>query len=424
MKQISNGIKKAGLLLLCGALFASLFGCAGQTGGENSGDTGSKDNGFVFSTADSETEQTESSGNNSSGVASREESEVSQGSTSVGGEQMGGEIAVTAKNTTFFGRHYEDTRFDTWFFNWTLGGFQIAFEGSGIEGYFHVPVGADNPDNHPYIGIILDGKRQEDIVVRGDGWVTLAEGLSAGKHTLQVVKLNESMLNSIGIEKFRLPSNGKLLAPPELPNRKIEIIGDSITCGYGNIPPYNAPALTSAIEDGLQTYGSFIKEHFSADVRIESISGGAVYRDYLGNVSALFSKYKQCDYYDITPYDFSEWTPELVIINLGTNDFGQGSTREEFLDGGKRWIDFLREKYGKDTQIIWTYGVMNQQCDGYIEELVEYYHNHGDTKIAYVPLEMIKTDTEGVGSGGHPTVKTHRRIADTLIPEIEKIMGW
>lgn len=417
---------------LCAVLLLSLVAC-GETGAGVSSDSDVvSDNDFTFTPIGTSTSATGSSANTSahstnvpSSTTTKSEGTTvnTQNTTSVS-VAKGGEVAVTAENTTFFGRHYEDTRFKAWFFNWTLGGFQITFEGTAIDASFRVTVGLDNPNNHPYLGVIVDGKRVEDVKVSANGWVTLAKGLSDGKHTVRVVKLNESMLNSIGVEKFRLPNGGKMLAPPSLPQRRIEIIGDSITCGYGNVPPYDSPMLTSAIEDGLQTYGSFIQERFSADVRVESVSGGAVYRDYLGNVSALFSKFKQCDYYDLTPYDFSEWKPDLLIINLGTNDFDKGSTHDEFISGGKRWIDFLRQQYGKDVQIIWTYGVMNKQSDAYIQELVTYYKNQGDSKVAYVPLSLINNATEGVGSGGHPTVKTHRRIADTLIPEIARIMGW
>lgn len=51
------------------------------------------------------------------------------------------------------------------------------------------------------------------------------------------MKLNETMLNSLGVQKLIVSSGGRFLPPPALPARRIEVIGDSITCGYGNVPP-------------------------------------------------------------------------------------------------------------------------------------------------------------------------------------------
>ncbi|MHB8964125.1 MAG: SGNH/GDSL hydrolase family protein, partial [Saccharofermentanales bacterium] len=216
---------------------------------------------------------------------------------------------------------------------------------------------------------------------------------------------------------------GVFTEPAPLSGRKIEFIGDSITCGYGNIPPYNLAELTSAIEDGTRTYGYFISEHFNTDSRYICVSGAPVYRNYLGNVGDFFKRYSWNDYNDDLPYDFTGWTPDLVIINLGTNDVGEGSTYDEFIANGKKWISYIRKNY-PDAFIIWTYGVMNQQNIPRIKEIVTYFNDQGDKKIYFHELAPMDTITDGTGGGGHPTYKTHQKMADSLIPVIKSKMGW
>jgi len=352
-------------------------------------------------------------------AATKEGSTASQ-KTSSGDSQV---IKASKANTTFFGRHYEDTRFGAWFFNWTNGGFVVSFTGTSFEAEFFSNIGMNDDKTKPVIKVYIDQQEPAKMKITQNGWYTLAKGLKSGQHTIKVVKLNESMLNSLSVKNYRLSPGGMLKTPPSLPARRIEIIGDSITCGYGNVPPYDEPQLTSDIEDGTLTYGAFIQEHFNADVRIVAISGAAVYRNYLGTVSNFFTRYSWSDYYDETPYDFSEWIPQLVVINLGTNDFDKGSTYEEFITGGKKWIDFIRSKYPNVT-ILWTYGVMNRQSDQRIRDVIKYYQDKGDKKIFYQPLELMDTAADGTGGGGHPTAATHRKMADTLIPRIKEIMKW
>ena len=333
------------------------------------------------------------------------------------------ELTVSESSVTFFGRHYEDPRFGAWFFNWTGAGFLVRFSGTSLAADFISNHGMETAATQPYIRVYVDDGEPARLKITQNGRVTLAEGLSAGEHTVRVVKLNETMLNSLGVQKLIVSSGGRFLPPPALPARRIEVIGDSITCGYGNVPPFGQAELTSEIEDGTQTYGAFIGAHFGADTRIAGVSGAAVYRNYLGTVSNFFTRYAWSDYYDEIPYDFTSWTPDLVILNLGTNDFDKGSTREEFLAGGKKWLEFLRQKY-PGAVILWTYGVMNRQSDPVIREVVAARHQAGDSRVSYHPLTAMNTAADGIGGGGHPTAATHRKMADELIPVIRTLMRW
>lgn len=142
-------------------------------------------------------------------------------------------IKATDQTVAFMGRTYEDDRYDTWFFNWTNSGFIVEFEGTKLTAdFFSTQNLAQNMK--PHIKVYVDDQPAKEIVIDKNGVFTLASGLKHQKHRVKVVKINESMLNMLGIKTLETDSNGKFLPPPALPSRKIEFIGDSITCGFGN----------------------------------------------------------------------------------------------------------------------------------------------------------------------------------------------
>ncbi len=332
-------------------------------------------------------------------------------------------VRATDQTVSFFGRTYEDNRYDAWFFNWTNSGFEVEFEGTKLTAdFFSTQNLAQN--KKPHIKVYVDDQPAKEMVIDKNGIFTLTSGLKHQKHKVKVVKINESMLNMLSVKTLETDSNGKFLPPPSLPTRKIEFIGDSITCGYGNIPPYNLPELTAEIEDGTQTYGYFLTEKFNTDSRFVCVSGAPVYRNYLGGIGDFFKRYAWNDYNDDVAYDFSSWTPDLVIVNLGTNDTGaQGSTTAEFLSGARKWLNFIREKYPK-AKILWAYGAMNQDNVQRIQDTVKYFNDNGDKNIYFQKLTLMDGAIDGVGGGGHPTVATHKKLAEELEPIIKQIMGW
>lgn len=109
-------------------------------------------------------------------------------------------------------------------------GVQIAanFEGTGLamkakpgSGYFVVAV-----DNLPVRKIYFSP---------ADSVITLASGLpTALPHTVRVYLCYEGYAKRPEFRGFILEGDTKLVAPPKRPKHRIEFVGNSITCGYGN----------------------------------------------------------------------------------------------------------------------------------------------------------------------------------------------
>ncbi|KAL7715174.1 SGNH hydrolase-type esterase domain-containing protein [Entamoeba marina] len=122
-------------------------------------------------------------------------------------------------------------------------------------------------------------------------------------------------------------SNKEVLPIKEVPNRKkVEIIGDSLVCGYGMFPIENCK--TDALQsDASETWAAQLTKHFNFESRTIGWSGIGMVRSYEEvefpndehNISVLW---EQTNAGEQKPqWKHEKWEPDYVIVNIGTNDF-------------------------------------------------------------------------------------------------------
>ena len=98
-------------------------------------------------------------------------------------------------------------------------GTSLAMKAKPNSGYFMVEI-----DNQSPYKIGFGEKDSVQI---------LAEALPAGVHTARIMYVIEGLHLRPEFRGFYLDKGCKLAQAPQLPARKIEFIGNSITCGYG-----------------------------------------------------------------------------------------------------------------------------------------------------------------------------------------------
>ena len=113
---------------------------------------------------------------------------------------------------------------------WTFPGIQImaTFEGTSLRmlakpqsGYFMAQIDQAEP-----FKVAFRGER--------DSLVTLATALPEGRHLVRLMYIIEGYEFFPEFWGFVLDKGRRLVPGPAFPSRKIEFIGNSITCGYGN----------------------------------------------------------------------------------------------------------------------------------------------------------------------------------------------
>ena len=116
----------------------------------------------------------------------------------------------------------------------------------------------------------------------------LATGLIAGVHTISLWRRTEPLGSSIDLGPVTFPG-GTLLAPPPRSGKRLEIVGDSISVGYGVHCRSISESFTYATEDNYLAYGSLTARALGADLTTMAWSGIGMYRDVGGRTTATGS---------------------------------------------------------------------------------------------------------------------------------------
>jgi lysophospholipase L1-like esterase len=298
---------------------------------------------------------------------------------------------------------------------WSGVGAVLRFTGTGAS------VRLD--DRGRYFTVLVDGAPQPTLTTTpGEQSYLLASGLPAGEHTLELYRRTEGSFGETVVLGFDL--EGELLAPPPV-QRRIEIVGDSITCGYGNegVAPCSFSAET---ENHYLTYGALAARALGAELSTVAWSGKGVVNNYGDDVfEPLPQVYDRLLASDGAPWDFS-WQPDVVVINLGTNDFSTGDDPPEavFVPAYVDFLAHLRAVYPQAFILALApslYGAEAAMVAGYLQSAVDQRHIAGDAELAFADINV---DWIGSGCDGHPSLATHAGMAMRLTTELQTQLGW
>ena len=344
-------------------------------------------------------------------------------------------------NCKLLGRSYYTG--EALWFGLTDSGVEFDFTGKKCEIDMSGTSSAFNATNGARVKVYGDGKVMFDECLTENKTklqtITLDFDKS-GKHTVKVLKVSECPQNNVTIEEIRVDSDK--ITPSENGSHTIEFIGDSITCGYGVDGSLKETFVTST-EDGTKTYAYKTGEYFNADISCVSYSGcGAVSGYTFGDTPNTQNLMK--DFYELTGHSWDQYKPlkttidnykwsfdeipELIVINLGTNDYSytknNSDKKKQFRTAYKELIEMVR-KNNPGSEILCVLGLMGNDLYGDIETVVaEYKKDTSDKKIGCCEIDAIDADEDGYGTDYHPKEASHERAAKTLINEIMERYGW
>ena len=312
--------------------------------------------------------------------------------------------------------------------SWPGTSVTMQFEGTGVSAILQ------DLDTANYYNVIVDGevisKIHTDSVKQS---YQLASGLSEGKHTVQLFKRTEWDKGKTLFYGFKVDKGGKLLPAPDPKKRKIEFYGNSITCGYGNEDFSEKDRWFGYFQNNYETYGAITARHFDAQYHCIAKSGIGIVVSWFPMV--MPEMYNRVDATDSTSvWDFSQYTPDVVVVNLFQNDswlvnrpdhesfidkFGTEAPDSAFIiKGYNAFIASLRENY-PEASIICALGNMDatregSEWPGYVQTAV----NQLQDENIYTCFFPFKN------TGGHPKVNEQHDMADILIAFIEENIEW
>lgn len=303
-------------------------------------------------------------------------------------------------------------------FDWTNSGFAFNFTGTG----FIISLGVYTGDVPAYVRICIDSRDKRRYAVVNGSEKLIVEGLSDKRHRIEVLKITEGEAK-LKFDNIVLLGNGAMLRnPPHNSPRRIEFIGDSITCGYGVLGLHTDPSYATFQQDGTRGYAYLTAERFGADARFIAISGKGIVCNCNGDRSDI----KAGEYYEMTSRTGGVcndgWIADVVVINIGTNDCGGPAPDDEFSEAAKDLIAKVRARY-PEAQIIWVYGMMSQLYRDVLRETIREV-NKTDKKVHFLFAETVFGNPSETGANGHPNVRAGIRVSKQLSKKIRSVTGW
>lgn len=267
-----------------------------------------------------------------------------------------------------------------------------------------------------------------------DSVITLATALPQGSHQLRLMYVVEGYELKPDFRGLILDEGARLLPPPALPQRTIEFIGNSITCGYGNESVMAPDPFEYETENHYLTYAQLTCRALDAYAHVVARSGIGVYRSYGGPKegtpdNVMTTEYEYTNLYDHSErWDFNRFQPQLVCINLGTNDLSTNNYDTTLLKAAyQRFLKQVRSHNPK-AKIVFLCGSMlnGKELDiarNILNEVTEEAHKKGDKEVYRFDFTPQRGDL-GFGASWHPSLKQHEKMAAELTTYLRKLMKW
>jgi lysophospholipase L1-like esterase len=288
---------------------------------------------------------------------------------------------------------------------------------------------------------VIDGKPATRFEVKsgGDKTIALGSGLADGDHRVELYRETEGMY---GVSTFLGFTSGTLKAPPASSGRLIEVVGDSISAGYGNLgsEPHPAPNWaaspachwTAANSSWFQTYASVAGRKLDAEVSTIARSGWGMYRDGGGDTNGVLAALYDHELGTAAQPAFAfEPKASAVVINLGTNDWSKGDPGKPYEDAYVDFLETVRTEY-PSAFIFVTIGSMLSdpaltQVKTRLQTVVAARAAAGDAKVVAFDLGVQPLGANGetpTGCDWHPNAADHARMAGIFETQLKAKLGW
>lgn len=381
---------------------------------------------------------------------------------------------------------------------WTGSGVEFNARGSELW----VEVETDYDVYEPWITILINSYPvSRQMLTAGRQWICVFRGMNADVvKNVRIVKDIQPMSFGRGclVHIHSVKFDGEFLSVEDRPY-KIEFTGDSITSGEGAVGARCEQDWIPMWFSAVDNYTYMTAEVLNADYRVISQSGWGVLTSWDNNPNCNIPQFydqicgilpkenfeateectvsgnhtvpeghamtenftvpgksivpvncaapEKCTVPDaFSRNDFDVWQPDVVVVNLGTNDANafyspewideasgahykqrlneDGTFNEEDLAAFENAVvGFLKKlrDYNKSAHIVWAYGMAGATLMPSIRRAADAYtRSTGDMKVSV--FQLPDTTDETMGSRYHPGRLAHERAAKELIGYIKGLL--
>lgn len=344
-------------------------------------------------------------------------------------------MKFTNENIVWNGRYldYQDIRY----FDYSASGFTFNLSGKKAV----ATIVSDPQDfEEIYRGVLgiyvthADGKKEFSKVRldKKENEIILFESKTDETVTIDVIRLSEAIYGYSGLKNLEI--DGKINQFTEEKKIKYEIIGDSITCGYGIEGVYGKDVFTTMQERPDLAYAYLTMKKLNADFHLVSRSGIGLISCYADPETFKTPNLAEPLMSQLWPYtdlflsrrlgiepevwDESRFSPDVVILHLGTNDNSWVRNLEDrrlsFVNLYEQMLEAIHRRSPK-AKIVCCLGAMGQElCDSVEQALANFTKTFTSVKTKFVKFPLQDEDNDGVGTDWHPSAVTHEKMSELL----------
>lgn len=320
---------------------------------------------------------------------------------------------------------------------YTATGFEVRFIGTKLDVTFYAE-NTDSDKNRPYFIAGIDGYAtsagKRFALTKSTSTVTVAENLDGAKaHTITVLKASEPENSFTSIVK--IVTDGDFIKPSKSTALKFQILGGSGISGHGCLGQAGEE-WTTKNSSSLSAFGYLAAQAFGAECQFVSNSGMGLKWGYRGvenlvnayEAVGLIAKYKS-DGSTVsvnatqTKWDHSSWVPDVVIVNIGGNDWTSHisalkentNARRDAENAFKQSVKTLLDRiYGlyPSAYVVWT-------CNSKFSGNGALAKNAIDELAYRTQISVVEIDNSKNGADNHADTQTHIKNAATVVSAIE-----
>lgn len=295
------------------------------------------------------------------------------------------------------------------------------------------------------LGYVIDGRMGKVPMPRSndgkDVVYQLANSLEPDKEHSLIIYKRMAAQHAFALKGISV--DGEVLDAPVLPELKLEFYGDSVSAGEVTEAEDFAGRSDPASHDGIYDNSWFSYTWQTArmlNARFHNIAQGgiAVFNDtgyfHAPKMIGMEDTYNKMCYFPeggkLSEWDFSRYTPDVVVFALGQNDKHNGitdkddidiydnATRVHWKEGYKNIVKSVHGHYGEKTKYIFitTLLMHDPEWDKAIDEMTAELKAEGLDAYHY----MFKRN--GAATPGHPRTSEHTEMAEELSAFIKTIL--
>jgi hypothetical protein len=318
---------------------------------------------------------------------------------------------------------------------WPSCGLEFRFEGSKLQIILEdTALGEPHPVSgfqSNYIDVVVEGMPRRSLRLEpGVHRYTIVDESKPSDRGVMIWKRTESFVGVLKWHGLGLDPSGRISTSPA-PSKRMDFYGDSDSCGYGVEVHDRNIHFSPESENAEKAFPVEAIKILGFDLHLIAASGWGIGRGYGGESEYSIPKVANRIFIDDATSVAKSPPPDVIVIQLGSNDFEMGDPGDAF---DNDYLDFVRKLHhdARNARIFLCVGasmldVPQKQVRTRITSVI-------DRIIVAVHLESGRNDLvhridiqpyleeEGYGADWHTSEKAHKRIGREIATAIRNAL--